>query len=121
MRKAVAFAKKVVEWELLIVNLRPYLAEMPFLQSIVTDLEALVAEGKALNSVQEIARGQLQDSVHRRQGVEKTGEVLRRRAASLLRGTLGFSSDDLVKFGVRPRKTGPRGPRTPKTPPATTP
>ena len=114
MRKAQTFAKKITEWELLNANIKPHLQEMPFLQEIVTELEGLIAEAKGLDSQQEVARGQLQDLTHKRQETEKQGETLRRRAASHLKGSFGFTSDDLVKFGVRPRKTGPRGPRKSK-------
>jgi hypothetical protein len=121
MRKAVEFAKKVVEWELTIVNIKPHLEEMPFIQPMATELEEVIVEGKTLDSAQEIARGQLQDAIHRRQEVEKRGQDLRRRIASHLKGSFGFASDDLVKFGVRPRQNGPRAPRTVKKPAPTTP
>jgi hypothetical protein len=122
MRKAQTFAKKITEWDLLNANIKPHLADMPYLQDIVTELDALVTEARGLDGEQEVARGQFQDLTHRRQEVEKRGENLRRRAASHLRGSFGFTSDALVKFGVRPRKTGPRGPRKskPATPPAST-
>jgi hypothetical protein len=118
MRKAEAFAKKIIEWELLNANTKPHLAGMPHLQEIVTAIEALVAEAKGLDSEQEVARGRLQDIIHRRQDVEKRGEALRRRVAAHLKGSFGFSSDELVKFGVRPRPTGPRKRKAPaETPP----
>ena len=118
MRKAQTFAKRIVEWDLLIANLKPHLEEMPYLQEIVTELETLVATAKALDSQQEVARGVLQDAVHQRQDIEREGEVLRRRAASHLRGSFGFTSDDLVKFGVRPRPrpTAPRKSKKKKKP-----
>jgi hypothetical protein len=50
--------------------------------------------------------------------VEKQGERLRGRASAHLKGSFGFGSDDLVKFGIRPVK-GVRGPR--KAKPAATP
>jgi hypothetical protein len=124
MRQAQTFAKKITEWELLSANIKPHLEDMPYLQDIVTQLDALVAEARGFDSQQEVARGQLTDLVHKRQEAENQGETLRRRAASHLKGSFGFTSDDLVKFGVRPRKTGPRGPRKskPENPqPATTP
>jgi hypothetical protein len=96
-------------------NLKPFLPECPFLQAIARALEALIAEAKSLDSEQEITRGRLQEIVHQRQDLEKRGDDLRNRAASHLKGTFGFSSDALVKFGVRP----PRGPR--KAKPAATP
>jgi len=112
MRKAQSFAKKITEWELLNANIKPHLPEMPYLQEIVTELESLIAEAKGLDSQQEVARGQLQDLVQKRQEAEKQGESLRRRAASHLKGSFGFNSNELVKFGVRPRKTGTRGPNS---------
>jgi hypothetical protein len=119
MRKAIQFAKRSNRWELLSTNLKPHLAEMPFLQELITALDALSAQAKSLDTVQEVARAAFQDAVHKRQELEKQGEVLRRRAESHLKGSLGFTSDDLVKFGIQPRKTGSRGPR--KQPPVATP
>lgn len=119
MRKAQTFAKKITDWELLNANIKPHLVEMPYLQEIVAALEALIAEARSLDSQQEVARGQLQDLTHKRQAAEKQGETLRRRATAHLKGSFGFTSDELVRFGVRPRKTGPRGPQ--KRKPAVTP
>jgi hypothetical protein len=119
MRKAKTLAKKVREWELINANMTPRLAEMPHLQEIVTAIEALVAEAKGLDNEQEVVRGRLQDIIHRRQDVEKRGETLRRRAAAHLKGSFGFSSDELVKFGVRPRPTGPRKRKAPAENPPT--
>ena len=116
MRRAVTFAKKITEWELLNTNIKPHLPDLPHLQGVSADLDALIVQSKQLDSQQEIARGQLQDSVHQRQALEKKGETLRQRASSLLKGSLGFASDDLVKFGIRPRKSGPRGPKKQKPP-----
>jgi len=119
MRKAQTFAKKITEWELVNANIEPHLAEMPHLQEIVTAIQALIAEAKGLDAEQEVARGRFQDVIHKRQDVEKRGETLRRRAASHLKGSFGFSSDELVKFGVRPRPTGPRKRKAPAVTPPT--
>jgi len=122
MRKAQEFAKKITEWELINANIKPRLAEMPHLQEIATAIEALIAEARGLDAEQEIARGRLQDIIHRRQEAEKRGETLRRRVAAHLKGSFGFSSDELVKFGVRPRATGPRKRKAPaETPPTSAP
>ena len=119
MRKAKAFAEKITEWEMMNANMKPRLAEMPHLQEIVTALKTLIDEAKGLDKEQELARGQLQDVIHRRQEVEKQGEALRSRAAAHLKGSFGFTSDELVKFGVRPRPTGPRKRKAPAAPPPT--
>ncbi len=119
MRKVQQFANRIINWEMFNSNLKPFLLELPFLQTLSTEMESLIGEAKILDSEQEVARGRLQEIVHRRQDLEKRGDDLRNRVASHLKGTYGFSSDALVKFGVRPRKTGPRGPRKAK-PAATT-
>src|SRR6185295_12022886 len=122
MRKSQTFAKKITDWEMINANMKPRLAEMPHLQEIATALDALIVEAKGLDSEQELARSQLQDIIHRRQALEKRGQDLRRRAASHLKGSFGFSSDELVKFGVRPQPTGTRKRKAPaETPPTPAP
>jgi len=119
MRQAKMFAKKIIEWELTSASLKPHLAEMPFLQDLVDELDALIARAKALDLEQELARGRLQDTVHKRQEAEKQGERLRGRASAHLKGRFGFGSDDLVQFGLRPVR-GVRGPRKAKPAEAST-
>ena len=116
MRQAGTFAKRINDWDLLNTNIKPHLPDMPHLQGVSAELDALIVQSKQIDSQQEVARGQFQDAVHQRQSLEKEGQTLRQRASSLLKGTLGSESDDLVKFGIRPRKTGPRGPNKPKQP-----
>ncbi len=114
MRKAQQFANRITNWEMFNSNLKPFLPELPFLQAISSEMETLIAESKTLDSEQEVTRGRLQEIIHRRQDLEKQGEALRNRATAHLKGTYGLYSDALVKFGVRPRKPGPRGPRKAK-------
>ncbi|HEV7508311.1 MAG TPA: hypothetical protein VGS07_25740 [Thermoanaerobaculia bacterium] len=66
MRKAIQFAKRSNRWELLSTNLKPHLAEMPFLQELITALDGLVVQARSLDTVQEVARSAFQDAVHRR-------------------------------------------------------
>ncbi|HSS51885.1 MAG TPA: hypothetical protein VLX28_23325 [Thermoanaerobaculia bacterium] len=101
MRKAVTFAKRTSRWEILSVNVTPYLEEMPFLQPLVAELDVAIAEAKALDAEQEEANSRLKDIIHRRQALEERGESLRRRASAHLRGIFGFTSPELLKFGVQ--------------------
>jgi len=111
MKKSVESAKRTSRWEVMSANVKPYLAEMPFLQEITGELDAVIVEAQVLNAEQERARARLQEAIRRRQQVEERGESLRRRMASYLQGVFGYTSEELVKFGVQPRKSGPRGPR----------
>jgi hypothetical protein len=114
MRSASVFSEKITNWDLLNTNMKPVLEEMPHLQPIQAELETLISQARALDGEQEVARGQLRELTRRRQEVEKQGESLRRRVASHLRGTFGFTSEQLIKFGVNPRptRTRPRKSRT---------
>ncbi|HEX7185678.1 MAG TPA: hypothetical protein VF756_27885 [Thermoanaerobaculia bacterium] len=108
MPQPITFSTKVRGWGLLRENLRPYLEEMPFLQPLFTEIESFVTAAEALHGEQELARARFRDITHRRQKMEQEGELLRRRVESHLRGVFGFVSDELVKFGMKPRPTGKR-------------
>jgi stalled ribosome alternative rescue factor ArfA len=103
MRNGDSFGEKLSSWELIDTNLEPHLAEMPHIEPIVTELKGVITEAKSIESEQELVRGRLRDLVRRRQEVEKKGESLRRRAASHLKGTFGFTSEQLIQFGIAPR------------------
>src|SRR5689334_1002819 len=59
MRNVQQFANRITNWEMFIVNLRPFLPEMPFLQAILTEMETVLTEARGLDSEQEVARGRL--------------------------------------------------------------
>lgn len=123
MRSNTGFGKKVTNWELLDNNLRPHLEGMPHLQAIALELGTLIGVIKTVDAEQEVARGQLRELTRRRQDAEKQGEGLRRRMASHLKGTFGFTSEQLIQFGVNPRptRTRPRKSRKPVETPGETP
>lgn len=91
-----------------------------FCLTIQAELETVISEGRILDSEQEVARGQLRELTRRRQEVEKRGEGLRRRVAAHLHGTYGFTSEQLIKFGVNPRPTRTRKSRKPEEKPEET-
>lgn len=123
MRSVTGLGKTVVNWQLLNDNIKPHLTEMPQVQPIAVELEALIAEVRAIDNEQEIARGRLRELTRRRRDAEKKGEGLRRRVAAHLRGTFGFTSEQLIQFGINPRpttrtrrkKTEPPAPPAPPT------
>jgi hypothetical protein len=103
MARAKVFSARVRSWDLLNENLKPHLAEMPHVQLLQTELQGHLDEARALDTQQEDLRAQLRDLVHRRQEVEKQGETVRRRVEAHLRGTYGYTAEQLIKFGVKPR------------------
>ncbi len=64
---------------------------------------SLLDVARSLDSEQEETRSKLRDVVHRRKEVEKQGEIVRRRVEAHLRGTYGYTNEQLIKFGVKPR------------------
>lgn len=122
MRSVTQLGRRLASWQLLIGNLRPHLPTLPHARSMVTELEELVAEIQQIDKEQELARSRLQELTHRRQEAERRGDKLWRRLGALLRATFGFSSQELIQFGFKPRpvQTGPRKKRTRPSPdPAT--
>ena len=110
MRSADGFSIRMNNLQLMSNNLEPKLETMEFLRPIHQEISALVVDGRQLEADQENARKAFTEFVRRRQELEKRGEELRRRAAAMLRGTFGFTSEELIPFGIRPRarNTAPR-------------
>ncbi len=120
MRSANVFGEKITNWDLTSTNLKPHLADMPQVQPLQIEMAGLVVEARDVDSRQEAARGLARDLTRQRQDIEKRGDALRRRIAAHLRGTFGFTSEQLIQFGINPR---PRVTRRKKTepPPASPP
>jgi len=114
MRSADGFSVLINDLQLMNNNLEPRLAEYPYLRPLQEDIASVVVEGRELEAEQETARKMLRELVRKRQELEKRGSDLRLRTAAMLRGTFGFTSEELIPFGIRPRprNTGPRKRRT---------
>jgi hypothetical protein len=108
-------AKLIADWQLLDTALQPHLADMPYLKDKATELEGLITEARGMDTRQQELRGNLQETVRQRQGLEKRGTDLRLHLASLLKGSLGFDNQTLLAFGVKPRR--PRRKKKPEASP----
>ena len=103
MARAKLLSAKIRSWDLLNESVKPHLADMPQVQPLQTELQGLLDEARSLDTEQEEMRSKLRDIVHRRKEVERRGETVRRRVEAHLRGTYGYTAEQLIKFGVRPR------------------
>jgi hypothetical protein len=117
MATARLFSTRVRSWEVLNESLESHLPDMPHVQALHDELASLIGTARGLDVEQEEARSRLFDLIHRRQEVERLGEIVRLRVEAHLRGTFGHSSDQLIQFGIRPRRRIRRT-RQPETPPA---
>jgi len=112
-----SYQKIVTFCELLSVTLKPQLEEMPHLKDESASLDTLIAELKELDAQQLALKGRLQEVTRLRQEAERRGQSLRSRIAAQLQGKLGFTNENLLAFGINPRRAGRRraAPETPGT------
>jgi hypothetical protein len=96
-------AERLSRWELIITNAKPSLGEMPHLEDDVRSLESKLGEVRTLESRQEDLRSQAREVTARIRVVTREGEKVRTRLGASLKGKLGFGSETLVKYGIRPR------------------
>ena len=103
-----SYQKTVTYCELLSVTLKTQLEEMPHLKDESESLDALIAELKGLDAQQSALRGRLSEIIRLRQEAERRGQSLRSRIAAQLQGKLGFTNENLLAFGINPRRPGRR-------------
>ena len=103
MRSAKEFSNRITSWDLTSASVKPHLADMPQVQPLLAELDALIPNARSLDTSMELARSQARDLTKQRHDIEAQGENLRRRIASHLRGTFGFTSEQLGQFGINPR------------------
>jgi hypothetical protein len=103
-----SFQKTVAYCELMSSTLKPQLDEMPHLTGESESLDLLIAELKDLDGQQQALKGRLQEVIHQRQDAERRGQTLRSQIAAQLQGKLGFTNENLISFGINPRKAGRR-------------
>lgn len=112
MRSAEGFSILINDLQLMSRQLEAKLGEgqMEFIRPIQEEMGQVVVSGREVEAEQETARKMLRELVRKRQELEKRGTELRNRAAAMLRGTFGFTSEELIPFGIRPRprNTAPR-------------
>jgi hypothetical protein len=113
-----SFGEKISNWKVIHTNLQPHLGEMQHLQPIGTELQTLIAQAEALDSEFELARQQKTVLATRRKQIVQQADKLRGRAAAHLRGSFGYTSEQLIGFGISPLKIVKR--RSKKADPAKT-
>ncbi len=121
MSRARVLSTKIRSWDLLNENVKPLLPDMLHMQPLQAELEAFLDEVRGIDNEQEEARSKLRDLVRRRQELERQGELVRRRMHAHLRGTYGYTNEQLIKFGIKPRPRVIRKKKSPETPPAQAP
>lgn len=117
----ISFQKIVGDCELLNGNLKPHLPDMPHLQEESAALDAIIARAKALGNEQKVLTGRLREITRLRREAQLESQDMRSRIAAQLRGKLGFTNENLLGFGVPPRKRTRKKAGTEANPPQTAP
>ena len=100
--------ESLVDWQQMLDNLAPRLAELPHLLPLHTELAALVAAATALESERSIQEARLREVNHERTVAHTQGRDLRNRLVAGLQGTFGPESEQLIEFGINPRPRNAR-------------
>lgn len=111
MRKARSFSEVIVNLGLMVTNVEPKLEEMPYLKPVHEEMTGLISRAQDLDRRLEVARGESKEMLQERREVVKRAKELGLRMASHLKGSLGFTNERLVDFGITPRPRVAR-PRT---------
>lgn len=96
-------SKSLGTWDMLSTNVRPRLPELPQLGSTVSELDAVIFEGREIQGVQETHRKQLRETTQRSKDLARRGRSLRNRLVAGLQSAYGVDSLELLGFGVQPR------------------
>lgn len=98
-----SLSKDIGTWDMLTINVKPRLPEMPHLEPTVNELAALILEGREIQAVQETYRKQLRELTHRSQELARRGRSLRNKLVAGLQNAYGVESYELLGFGLQPR------------------
>jgi hypothetical protein len=115
--KGFSFAEKMSRNSVMVMNAKASLQEVPYLTDDVAALDQLVGQGRVLESRQDELRSQFQENTRRMKTLASEAEKLRSRLAAGLQSKFGFTSETLLKFGVKLRKVPRRKPAAKPVPP----
>src|SRR5262245_43477800 len=98
-----SLSKNIGTWDMLSMNVKPLLLELPYLEPSVKELDTVIFEGRALQGVQENHRKQLRETTKRSKELARRGRSIRNQLIAALQGAYGVESYELLNFGVQPR------------------
>ncbi len=107
-----SLSERITRWQVLAQNLR----ESEGLDHVAPDLQQLeerMAEARNVQNLLEDLRSQLRAQAARVRKLAIEGDSIRARIGASLRSKHGFTSEALIKYGLKPRRVPRRRPKTP--------
>jgi len=98
-----SLSKNLGTWDMLTMNVKPRLPELPQLDPTVQALDAVIFEGRVLQGIQETHRKQLRETTQRSKDLARRGRDLRNKLVAGLQSAYGVESLELLGYGVQPR------------------
>ncbi len=108
-------------WKVMATNLKPQLETMPQLTPRYTELVKATTDAEDLENRQAQLKADLQGVNRQRRDLFKTGEELRNRIGAVLKAEHGFTSERLLEFGLKPKRTRGRAKKKVQTTTTSTP
>lgn len=102
-----SLADRKRRWHYLIVHRQEILADIPYLEADLRTLEAVDTEISSLLAQQAQCLAKSREITTKIRKLSKTGDHVRGKIGSSLRGLHGFDASELIKFGFKPRRRGP--------------
>lgn len=106
-----SLAERTGRWDKLVQNVPTLEAELPHLAPDLRDLTAVLAEVKDLRNRQMKIQAESAEITRKLRERLRAGDRLRGRIGAILRGSFGFDSLRLSRYGFKPRRHRSAGPK----------
>lgn len=99
-----SLAERINRWQTVANNLKETARATPAVAEELAEMETLLAEARGLQDRQAQVRGQSRELTKQLTVIAERGDKIRGRLGAILQGKLGFTSEELVTYGFKPRK-----------------
>jgi septal ring factor EnvC (AmiA/AmiB activator) len=103
MSRTKVFDTRLNDWQALVDNLKPHLAELPNLAADHAALTGLIDQTRALQAQQDLHLASVRDVVTQKNALAAQAGKARNRLVAGLQSAFDHESDKLLEFGVKPR------------------
>ena len=98
-----SLSKNLGTWDMLTMNVKARLPELPQLEPTVQELDTVIFQGRQLQGIQETHRKQLRETNQRSKDLVRRGRSTRNKLVAGLQSAYGVESFELLGYGIQPR------------------